>query len=85
MCSLRIGFPFSGQAEHSRRHEKRQQCSECFKCFAERRDLRRHVEAMHEPQWVHCPRCGTKLKKRKDNLQRHAMKHCKRRQHHLGD
>ncbi|KAI0843118.1 hypothetical protein F5Y06DRAFT_256948 [Hypoxylon sp. FL0890] len=86
MCST-CGMSFSSQGKlngHNRRHEKKHNCTQCGRRFSEVRDLRRHVQSMHQQLWTKCPQCGKKLKRREDNLRRHMTQYCKRKQYNLG-
>ncbi|KAI1461997.1 hypothetical protein F4805DRAFT_190302 [Annulohypoxylon moriforme] len=74
-------FPSQGRlSAHNRRHEKRHHCTYCERQFAESRDLRRHVQSVHEAHCIQCPQCGKELGSRGDNLQRHIRQYCKNKQ-----
>ncbi|KAI2633624.1 hypothetical protein GGS26DRAFT_597863 [Hypomontagnella submonticulosa] len=77
------GKSFSAQSSldiHSKRHKKNHCCQQCDWRFSEARDLRRHVQSVHQQQWERCSQCRKKLKKRGDNIRRHMMRYCKYKQ-----
>ncbi|KAI0378815.1 hypothetical protein F5Y04DRAFT_261104 [Hypomontagnella monticulosa] len=82
------GKSFNAQGNlnmHNRRHDKNHCCKQCDWRFSEARDLRRHVQSVHQQHWEHCSQCGKTLKKRGDNIRRHMMRHCPKRQQNLGN
>ncbi|KAI6093614.1 hypothetical protein F4821DRAFT_274127 [Hypoxylon rubiginosum] len=77
------GVPASSQDrsnEDKNGREKKHHCTQCDGRFSKAHDLQRHVQAKHQPSWEYCTQCGKKLKKRADNIQRHAKQYCKKRQ-----
>ncbi|KAI0890403.1 uncharacterized protein GGS22DRAFT_13139 [Annulohypoxylon maeteangense] len=80
------GKSFSSQGRlnsHNHRHEKKHRCMQCDRRFSESRDLRRHIQSVHERIWDQCPQCGKRMKRRGDNLQRHMRRYCKNRRRNL--
>ncbi|KAI1465782.1 uncharacterized protein F4812DRAFT_111718 [Daldinia caldariorum] len=79
VCGI-CDVPFSSQGKlntHNRRHDKRHRCNQCDWRFPEARDLRRHVQSVHQQEQEQCPQCGKTLKRRGDNLRRHMSRYCK--------
>ncbi|KAI1802365.1 hypothetical protein F4811DRAFT_573037 [Daldinia bambusicola] len=73
-----VSLPTQGKLNtHNRRHEKKHCCNQCDWRFSEARDLRRHVQSMHQQEQEPCPQCGKKFKRRGDNLRRHMTRYCK--------
>ncbi|KAI1648027.1 uncharacterized protein F4817DRAFT_89889 [Daldinia loculata] len=75
-----VSFPSQGKLNtHNRRHEKNHRCTQCEWSFSEARDLRRHVQSIHQQEWDQCSQCERKFKRRGDNLRRHMTQYCKYR------
>ncbi|KAI0894936.1 hypothetical protein F4806DRAFT_471169, partial [Annulohypoxylon nitens] len=52
-------------------------CTQCNKQLSGSKELRRHIQTVHEKQRTQCPQCQKWLMKRSDNLRRHMTRYCR--------
>ncbi|KAI1209972.1 uncharacterized protein F4807DRAFT_80334 [Annulohypoxylon truncatum] len=56
---------------------KSNRCTRCNKSFSGPKELRRHIETIHQQRQIQCPQCKKMFGKRSDNLRRHMVRYCK--------
>lgn len=57
--------------------DKPNHCAHCNKQLSGSKELRRHIQTVHQRQKVQCLQCDKWFVKRNDNLRRHMIQYCK--------
>lgn len=64
-------------SKKNKTESRKHQCSICKDCFPVPRELKRHIECVHQHNKISCPNCGRQFKNRPDNLTRHLKQYCR--------
>ncbi|KAI1088433.1 hypothetical protein F5B19DRAFT_471300 [Rostrohypoxylon terebratum] len=59
--------------------DKTHWCTQCNKQLSGSKELRRHIQTVHQGLQVQCPQCKKWFRKREDNMRRHIRQYCKYR------